>query len=182
MQKYMEVGSVYFCVHSFFCFLTQKWNAENVVSSLIHPPPPHLHTDIQQITGAVWSSLLLQTLHYHFGPQKWLQNCRSHVCGHEVIWKIGPGLPEGHHWTLAGSSSVFLQNKQDCGWCSQNGTALHPATQELCNDLICGHHFGLVEERDWSSLSQTDTALCTHLHLSVDHQLPDRQAAASEAG
>ncbi len=28
----------------------------------------------------------------------------------------------------------------------------------------------------------TDTALCAHLHLSVDHQLPDRQAAASEAG
>ncbi len=28
----------------------------------------------------------------------------------------------------------------------------------------------------------TDTALCTHLHLSVDQQLPDRQAAASEAG
>ncbi len=28
---------------------------------------------------------------------------------------------------------------------------------------------------------KTDTALCAHLHLSVDHQLPDRQAAASEA-
>ncbi len=41
----------------------------------------------------------------------------------------------------------------------------------------------------WPSLpscltfSQTTyTTLCAHLHLSVDHQLPDRQAAASEAG
>ncbi len=31
-------------------------------------------------------------------------------------------------------------------------------------------------------LSDKLTALCAHLHLSVDHQLPDRQEAASEAG
>jgi len=38
------------------------------------------------------------------------------------------GQREGHHWTLAGPSSICLQNKQVCGWCSQHGTALYPAT------------------------------------------------------
>ncbi len=30
--------------------------------------------------------------------------------------------------------------------------------------------------------AQTNSALCAHRHLSVDQQLPDRQAAASEVG
>ncbi len=34
------------------------------------PTGPHLYTDLQQISGAVWSSLLLQTLHHHSRPQK----------------------------------------------------------------------------------------------------------------
>ncbi len=45
-----------------------------------------------------------------------------------------------------------------------------------------GLHLGLQYHHAWPSLRKTDTALCAHLHLSVDHQLPDRQAAASEAG
>ncbi len=28
-----------------------------------------------------------------------LQACGSNVCPHEVIWKTGSGLSEGHHWT-----------------------------------------------------------------------------------
>ncbi len=59
---------------------------------------------------------------------KWLQACGSNVCGHEVIWKTGAGPPEGHHWTLAGSSSICLQSKQVCGRSSQHGTALCSAT------------------------------------------------------
>ncbi len=54
--------------------------------------------------------------------------CILHVCGHEVIWKTGAGPPEGHHWTLAGSSSVCLQSKRVCWRCSQHGTALWSAT------------------------------------------------------
>ncbi len=45
-----------------------------------------------------------------------------------------------------------------------------------------GLQLGLQYHHAWPSLRQTDTALCAHLHLSVEHQLPDRQAAASEAG
>ncbi len=37
------------------------------------------------------------------------------------------GLSERHHWTLAGSISVCIQNKQVCGWCSQHGTTLYSA-------------------------------------------------------
>ncbi len=40
-----------------------------------------------------------------------------------------------------GPPAVFLQSKQVCGWCSQHGTALHPAasgqTRDLCDDLAC---------------------------------------------
>ncbi len=32
--------------------------------------PPHLHTDLQQITGAVRSPLMLQTLHHHPRPKE----------------------------------------------------------------------------------------------------------------
>ncbi len=63
---------------------------------------------------------------------------------------------------------------------------LHPATPrqtwELRNDHICGLQLGHQYHHAWPSLRQTRTALCPHLHLSVDRQLPDRQAAACEAG
>ncbi len=69
---------------------------------------------------------------------------------------------------------------------SLSGTALLPATPrqtwELRKDLICGFQLSLQYQHAWPSLRQTHTAFCAHLHLSVDHQLPDRQAAASEAG
>ncbi len=52
----------------------------------------------------------------------------------------------------------------------------------LRKDLICGLQLGLQYPHAWPSLRQTDTARCAHLHPSVDHQFPDRQAAASEAG
>ncbi len=72
---------------------------------------------------------------------EWLQTCGSNICGHEIIWKTGFGLFEGHHWTLTGPPAVCLQSKQVCGWCSQHGTALHPAaseqTRDLCEDPVC---------------------------------------------
>ncbi len=55
-------------------------------------------------------------------------------------------------------------------------------TWELRKDLICGLQLGLQYHHAWPSLRQTDMALCVHLDLSVDHQLPNRQAAASEPG
>ncbi len=121
---------------------------------LCWPAGPHLHKYLQQITGTVRSPFMIQTLHHHPHPKeiqnyrtKWLQACGSNVCGHEVIWKTGAGPPEGHHWTLAGSSSVCLQSKQVCGWCSQHGTALCSATSRqtrgLCEDLVCGLQLGL---------------------------------------
>ncbi len=71
------------------------------------PAGPHLHKDLQQITGSVWSPFMLQTLHHHPHPKeiqnyrtKWLEACGSNICGHEVIWKTGAGPPEGHHWIL----------------------------------------------------------------------------------
>ncbi len=40
-----------------------------------------------------------------------------------------------------GPPAVCLQSKQVCGWCSQHGTALHPAasgqTRDLCEDPVC---------------------------------------------
>ncbi len=77
----------------------------------------------------------LQTLHHHPHPKE-IQNCRTKwlqayglsICGHEVIWKTGAGPPEGHHWTLAGSSSVWIQSKKVCGRCSKHWTALCSAT------------------------------------------------------
>ncbi len=68
---------------------------------------PHLHTDLQQITGAVRSPVMLQTPHHHPRSKEtqnywteWLQTCGSNVCGHEIIWKTGFGLFEENNWTL----------------------------------------------------------------------------------
>ncbi len=62
--------------------------------------------------------------------------------GGRYFYKTGAGPPEGHYWTLAGSSSVCLQSKQVCGRCSQHGTALCSATSRqtryLCEDPVCG--------------------------------------------
>ncbi len=55
-------------------------------------------------------------------------------------------------------------------------------TWDLRKDLICVLQLGLQYHHAWSSLRQTDSALCAHLHRSVDHQPPERQTAASEAG
>ncbi len=110
---------------------------------------PNIHKDLQQITGIVWSPLMLQSLHHH--PHfKETQNYRTkwlQACGHEVIWKTGAGPPKGHHWTLAGCSSVCLHSKQVCGGCSQHWTALCSATsrqtRDLCEDPVCGLQLGL---------------------------------------
>ncbi len=120
---------------------------DSLYEILCWPAGPHLHKNLQQITGTVRSPFMLQTLHHHPHPKEtqnyrnnWLQAYGSNVCGHEVIWKTGAGPPEGHHWTLAGSSSVYLQSKQVCGRCSQHGTALCSAksrqTRGLCEDLF----------------------------------------------
>ncbi len=63
------------------------------------PADPHLHTDLQQITGTVRSPFMLQMLHHHLHPKE-NQNYRTKLlqtCG----WKTGAGPPEGHYWTLA---------------------------------------------------------------------------------
>ncbi len=36
----------------------------------LNPASPHLHTDLQQITGAVRSPLMLQMLHHHPRPKE----------------------------------------------------------------------------------------------------------------
>ncbi len=123
-----------------------RWRDTSLSEILCWPAGPHLQTDLQQIPGAVRSPLMLQMLHHHPRPKEtqnyWtlcLQTCGSNVCGHEIIWKTGFGL--SLHWTLTGPPAVCLQSKQVCGWCSQHGTALHPAasgqTRDLCEDPVC---------------------------------------------
>lgn len=121
-----------------------RWRVTFLSESLCWPTGPHLHRDIQQITGAVLSPLLLQTLHYHPGPQETLhqpswteQARRPEVCGHEVFGETGVG-PPGHHRPPAGTPSVYLPGKQVSGWCSQHGTALHPATPRLPKERMQG--------------------------------------------
>ncbi len=51
-----------------------KHRTDSVVTSclknLCWPAGPHLHADLQQITGAVWSPLMLQMLHHHPRPKE----------------------------------------------------------------------------------------------------------------
>ncbi len=97
---------------------------------------------------------MLQTLHHHPIPNKSKitgLNDYGSVALTSVVMKsfkkTGAGPPEGHHWTLAGSSTVCLQSKQVCGRCSQCGTTLCSATsrqtRDLCEDPVCGHQLGL---------------------------------------
>ncbi len=127
---------------------------------------------------------MLQTLHPHPHPKetpnyrtKWLQACGSKFCGHEVIWKTGAGPPEGHHWTLAGSSSVCLQSKQVCGRCSQHGTALCSATSRQTRGILfvyfCSAFNTIIPNLLLSKLTQLSmpTSICQW----INSFLTDRQ-------
>ncbi len=54
---------------SLFITIT-KWCDTSLSEILCWPAGPHLHTDLQQITGAVRSPLMLQILHHHPVPKK----------------------------------------------------------------------------------------------------------------
>ncbi len=120
------------------------------------PAGPHLHKDLQQITGSVWSPFMLQTLHHHPHPKeiqnfwtKWLQACGSNICGHEVIWKTGAGPPEGHHWIL-----FSLPTEQTGLWTMQstfewmNEWMMH-LYSAFCVLLYTKALLGLLGGHDW---------------------------------
>jgi len=104
----------------------------SLFKSLHWPSGPRLNADLQQITGAVWSSLLLDKL-YHWGagsPSVCLQS--KQFCGWcSQCWiELDPPSPQ--------------------------------QTWELCKGLFCGLQFGLQYHHAKFSLSKTDPALCAH--------------------
>ncbi len=159
---------------------------------LCWPAGPHLHTDLQQITGTVASPFMLQMLHHHPHPKeiqncrtKWLQACGSNVCGHEVFWKTCAGPPEGQYWPLLDPLQFAYRANRSVDDAVNMG--LHYVLQHL--DRPGTYVRILFVDFSWAfntiipnSSCQTNSALHAHLHLSVDQQLPNRQAAASEAG
>ncbi len=58
-----------------------------------------------------------------------------------VVMKSFERLVLAYLKASTGPPAVCLQSKQVCGWCSQHGTALHPAasgqTRDLCKDPVC---------------------------------------------
>ncbi len=54
---------------------------------LCWPAGPHLHTDHQQITGAVRSPFMLQTLHHHPHPKE-IQNYRTKLAFLSFWWSV----------------------------------------------------------------------------------------------
>ncbi len=58
-----------------------------------------------------------------------------------VVMKSFERLVLAYLKASTGPPAVCLQSKQVCGWCSQHGTALHPAasgqTRDLCEDPVC---------------------------------------------
>ncbi|KAL0174630.1 hypothetical protein M9458_030598, partial [Cirrhinus mrigala] len=68
----------------------------------------------------------------------------------------------------------------------QYGIALHPLTsgqtRDLCKDLVCGLQLCFQHHHSRYPSEYTVTALCAHLHLSADHQFPDRQVQLVSLG
>lgn len=79
-----------------------------------------------------------------------------------VFWMTSVGPSEEDYRSPARSTAVCLQGKLFSGWFRQHGTALHSATS-------------------WLPFLQTLPAQCLTCLMSVDHQLPDRQATESKA-
>ncbi len=127
----------------------------------------------------MWSPLLLQTLHHHPCTQKTkitgLNDYRL-VALTSVVKKsferlvLAP-LKDSTGPLLDPLQFAYRANRSVDDAVTQHGIALHPAasgkTRDLCEDPVCELQLRFQHQ---------------HLHLSVDHQLPDRQAAASEAG
>ncbi len=84
-----------------------------------------------------------------------------------------------HHRPLAGPPAVCLPDKQVSGWCSQHGTALHPATprlsRDICEDPVCGLQLSVQHHHPRSCPLQTHPAHFASLHLLVDHTFSDGQ-------
>ncbi len=75
------------------------------------------------------------------------QACCPDVGSHEILQGTDVGPPKEHRRPPAGPTAVCLLGKQVRKWCSQHGTALHPATPWLpgyiCKDPVCWLQLGV---------------------------------------
>lgn len=88
--------------------------------SLCWPTGPHLHTDLQQITGVPscfkYSTIILVPMKHSISGLN-----RNSI---EIIWEAGVDPPVGH----CRPPEVCLLSKQVCRWCCQHGAAPCPPT------------------------------------------------------
>ncbi len=88
---------------------------------------PHLHKDLQQITGAVQSPVMIQMSTIIPFPKKPIiteLNDYRPVALTSVVMKSFERMVLAYLKASTGPTAVSLQSKQVCGWCSQHGTAL----------------------------------------------------------
>lgn len=93
-----------------------------------------LHTNLQQILGAVWSLLLLQALHNYFDLKKPSITGLNDSCCLEILQESGVDLLERLHRPSARPLAVCLPGKHVTELCSQHGTAMS------CNTLTPKEH------------------------------------------
>ncbi len=115
------------------------------------------------------------------------------ACGFSRLWSL-KSFWEDWGWPIWRTSLgpwwilFSLPTEQTGLWMNAVNMGLHYILQLPSTKLrntqgsYCGLQLGLQYHHARPSPRQTDTVICAHLHLSVDHQLPNRQAAASEAG
>lgn len=122
----------------------------------------------------------IEMFHNHPGSQEslrhWLQTNTSDICGHEVFREI-------HSRTRAGLHAVCLLCKQVGWWCSQSGPAL--LLQHLDGPGSYARILFMnvtMHSTPSSEIFSTETfpPQCVSIHVSVDHQFPDRRAAGWE--
>ncbi len=133
--------------------LSQTEDQTGTRPRVCHPPAwksvltswPHLYTDLQKITEAVWSSLRLQTLHHHPTPQETFHHrIKWPVALTSVVMKSFERLVLAHLRDITGClldalKFTYQANRSvdDATW-----TALYSATlwlhRDICEDPVCG--------------------------------------------
>lgn len=148
-----------------------RWCVTLLSEILIWLAGPHLHLDLQQISGAVYSPRFSNAQNHPVPKKPFITGLQAHHMISVVMksfWESGADSPKGHHCPLldtlqdpcslpTGQTSTPQEHMQGSVWTS---ASTHPRNTSL----------------------KIHPAHCAQLHLSVDYQLPDKQEAAAEVG
>ena len=115
----------------------------------------------------------------HSKPER-LSTDRSDLRGHESVQAPGSQVPQGSHWSSAGTAPVRLPGQQIRWWCCHACPASLSAAprdpQHICQGVVRGFLFSVQHNHPTEAVWQTDPHGRREVSVRVDSELPPGQA------